>query len=67
MFSNQEYVCTLSQRYLEITRNELEETESKRTQCIEQLKEWFQKHSNVHSFTIRKDVCEVRITRIIKI
>lgn len=46
------YVCTVPEEYLKIAEDELRETESRRSQALEQLKELIQKDPLIEKYTI---------------
>lgn len=44
-----EYVCTLSPKYLEIAKRELNETDEVRKECLQEMREWIANNPNIIS------------------
>lgn len=47
--SDGDYVCTLPPKFAKLAETELQETESKRSQSLEQLRDWISKHPEIQS------------------
>lgn len=46
-YKKQDYVCTLPEKYLEIAQKELGETEERRNEALDQIREWVMKHPHI--------------------